>query len=195
MLLIAGGLVAGLSGVAAAHTGPALVAHMVEHIGLLSVAPLLLALGFPVGRNIARRAEPWFVAFAAALSVHAATLLLWHVPPAFDAAVRSAPVHSVEHLTMLASGYVFWSLLFARPDARALRAPLLFVASLPGIALGMAMMLSSHSWYATSPDALADQQLAGVVMLALGGAVYAGAALVGVMRWVSSLTGEEAVAK
>jgi hypothetical protein len=54
---------------------------------------------------------------------------------------------------------------------------LLFVAALPGTALGVALTFATGPWYASYPD-LGSQQLAGVVMWAGGGTVYLfGAAL------------------
>ena len=56
--------------------------------------------------------------------------------------------------------------LGARP-APPVAALAVFVASLPGIALGAAMTLATEPWYSSYPS-LADQQVAGAVMLLIG---------------------------
>jgi cytochrome c oxidase assembly factor CtaG len=167
---------------------------MTEHVGVLMVAPLLFALGLPLS-GVLRRwvCAHWPHAFTLVLVVHTVVTIGWHLPAPFDAAVRAEPLHGVEHLSMFAAGYGFWSVLFARRNIGASLVPLLFVASLPGMALGLTMMLSEHVWYATAPNSVVDQQLGGVVMLALGGAVFATVALVGFARWMLSLPPTEAV--
>src|SRR5262249_133541 len=82
------------------------------------------------------------------------------------------------------TAFVLWFLL-SRLDGEAagVNVLVLFVVTLPTMALGVAMTLSRTPWYpfyaARMRDPLADQQLAGVVMWAYGGlaAVLGGVAL------------------
>ncbi|HVT77622.1 MAG TPA: cytochrome c oxidase assembly protein [Acidimicrobiales bacterium] len=169
-----------MAGALALHTGDAnLAVHMGEHVVWLYVAPLLLALGWPLRRAFR------LGAVTATAVVHAAVMLVWHLPGPFDAAVRSEALHGVEHLSMLATGYAFFAVLFGVGDTlRPAVAPVLFLASMPGMALGVAMTLATHPWYAVAPT-LADQQLAGVVMWSVGGAVYLAVAVVSFGRWLA----------
>jgi cytochrome c oxidase assembly factor CtaG len=61
----------------------------------------------------------------------------------------------------------------------------LFVAALPGSALGAALTLADHTWYPAYP-ALDDQQMAGVVMWAFAGTVYVVAAGVVFGLWLAA---------
>ena len=151
---------------------------MGEHVVLLLVAPLLLALATPHPRLPAPRAG-LLVAFA----LHTVAMVVWHLPGPFDAAVRHEALHAFEHISMLATGYLFWLYLLAL-QARAAAVPVLFVASLPGTALGAAMTLATTPWYATSPS-VGGQQLAGVIMWAFGGVVYIVAAAVMFGVWLA----------
>jgi cytochrome c oxidase assembly factor CtaG len=65
----------------------------------------------------------------------------------------------------------------------------LFVAALPGTALGAALTLASNPWYAEYPS-MADQQLAGVVMWGFAGLAYVlvAACLFGI--WLAGLERE-----
>ena len=42
------------------------------------------------------------------LVISIATLWLWHLPAAYDLALRHQSVHDLEHLTMLATAILFW---------------------------------------------------------------------------------------
>lgn len=178
---------------------------MAEHVVLLLVAPLLLALATrprplqnrssgpidPVVRDLPavlerfERWATWLVAMVGAFAVHTVAMVVWHLPGPFDAAVRHDPLHAVEHLSMLGAGYLFWAVLLAAPQLVA-AVPALFVAAVPGTALGAALTLSTTPWYATAPS-LSGQQVAGVVMWGFGGLVYVIAAAVMFGVWLASL--------
>jgi cytochrome c oxidase assembly factor CtaG len=182
--------VLGMAMVVGAGVGPlpesarhSLAAHMSEHIALLLVAPLFLALGVraPVWTSWQR----WGVALVGVLAAHTLVMVAWHLPGPFDAATRNEPLHALEHVSMLGSGFLFWWVVFGAPS-RGVTAPALFVAGLPGSALGAAMTLSTTPWYGATPS-LPGQQLAGVVMWAFGGAVYVIAAAVAFGVWLANL--------
>src|SRR5205814_6711496 len=96
------------------------VAHMVQHVLLISVAPPLLIIAAPwtrlwqplplrFRRAVARavvvspRARPLRSAAHAlahplsAWSIAAATLVMWHLPALYDLTLRSGAVHQLEH--------------------------------------------------------------------------------------------------
>jgi cytochrome c oxidase assembly factor CtaG/ferredoxin len=105
-----------------------LTAHMVQHLLLILVAPPLILLGFPtvpllrglprwaardmlgpylgwptlgrLGRALTHPAFCWFIA--------AIALLGWHVPAAYDLALRSPGWHEFEHACFLGSSLLFW---------------------------------------------------------------------------------------
>ena len=105
-----------------------LSAHMVQHILLLSIAPPLLLLGYPllpivrglpvvlrttIVRPIAR--QRWLRRIAdalthpvAALGISSVILWAWHVPALYDLALRNPTVHAIEHGLFFAGGVLFW---------------------------------------------------------------------------------------
>jgi putative membrane protein len=161
-----------------------LVMHMVQHVLLLDLAPILLILGLsrvllrPVTRRITvveRRAG--FLAhpvFAAVLYV--AVMWIWHIPSLYDAAVGHDAVHALEHLCFIFAGGLYWWHLLSPIRARARLGglgPVVYMlfsklgVGLLGIALTFAPeALYPHYEHGTpwglSPDT--DQSLAGLVM-------------------------------
>ena len=101
-----------------------LTMHMVQHLLLLDVAPILAILGFtrvilrPATRRfmeIERRAG--FIAtpvFAALLYV--VTMVAWHLPALYDSALEHDGVHVLEHVCFgIAGGLYWWHLLSPIP--------------------------------------------------------------------------------
>ena len=105
-----------------------LTVHMVQHLLLMSLSPPLILLGWPtlpllhglpqrIGRvvigPVSRSAVFKWLAGAATHPLVcwlAASLALigWHLPGAFDAALRLNWLHELEHASFLASGILFW---------------------------------------------------------------------------------------
>lgn len=141
-----------------------LTAHMTQHVLLLTIVPPLLVIGAPVV------ARTWWRSAAIATVLQTVVMWSWHVPAAYDAASGQSPVHALEHVSFLAAGIAFWATVMS--SRVGIGAPLLlFVAALPGTALGVALTFATGAWYTDYPD-LGSQQLAGVVMWAGGGTVY-----------------------
>jgi putative membrane protein len=159
-----------------------LTGHMLQHVVLLTVAaPLVaLALPWPAGRA-------WLLWLAAGVVLQSAAMIGWHLPAPFDAALRHDPVHGIEHLTLLGTAVLFWWAVIAASRTKIAAAVVaVFVASLACTAIGVPLVLAARPWYA-GYRSLSDQQLAGVIMWALAGAVYvvAGAALF--FTWLASV--------
>jgi putative membrane protein len=160
-------------------------AHMVQHMLLLDIAPILAILGFtkvilrPVTRSVhdlERRAGPLaHPAFAVALYV--GVIWAWHVPAAYDLAVRRPDVHVLEHLSFLVVGSLYWWHLISPIRARMRlggMGPIAYMATsklLVG-ALGMALAFAPvalYPYYEHVPriwglSALDDQGVAGLIM-------------------------------
>ena len=204
---------AGLATVAAALVSPldglalgSLVAHMVQHVLLLVVAAALLVTAAPMPTLLAGLPRPvrdtaahgwalvsasarsrWWPAWmAAAVVVQTAVMWAWHAPALYGAAVDDKAVHAVEHLWFLGAGLLFWGALAAGvASRRGAGVVAMFVAALPGTALGAALTLAPRPWYPMYPS-LEDQQLAGVVMWGFAGAVYVVAAGVVFGLWLAA---------
>jgi putative membrane protein len=159
--------------------------HMVQHMLLLDVAPILAILGLtkvllrPITRSVRElehRAGPLaHPVFAAVLYVVA--IWLWHIPAAYDLALRHPVVHVLEHVSFLVAGTLYWWHLLSPIRARMRLNGLGPVAYLAGTklfvgALGMGLAFAPtalYSYYVHHArvwglSALEDQSLAGIVM-------------------------------
>jgi putative membrane protein len=172
--------------------------HMVQHMLLLDVVPILAILGLtkvllrPVTRTVhdlERRAGPLaHPAFAVALYV--GVIWAWHVPGAYDAAVRHSGVHVLEHVTFVIAGSLYWWHLLSPIRARLRLAglgPVAYMAStklLVGV-LGMGLAFAPSALYSYyvhharvwGISALDDQAMAGLIM-AVEQSIVMGTALV-----------------
>src|SRR3954454_11672617 len=169
-----------------AHAERSLTAHMVQHVLLLVVAAPALALGIPLPRILRYEGPRWGVCAGLTLVLQSAVMWAWHAPVLYEAAVRHTPVHVVEHGMFLLSAALFWWSIGLGPGRLHGGAiPIVFIAALPGTALGAALTLSNRIWYVDYPS-ITDQQMAGVVMWAFGGLFYvlAAAALFG--AWLAA---------
>jgi putative membrane protein len=197
--------------------------HMTQHVLLLVVAPPLLLLGrpwstvwraFPLrlrraaaqgGLRLAERSSVragWRVAAApeTALVAFVATLAVWHLPVLYDATLRSAGIHVLEHMTFLVTGLLFWSHLIDTPPvrsrlgypARALYTTMAMAASwilAIVIALASEPLYEGYAQLESRPggiSALADEQLAAGVMWVPGSIPFVVAILVFAYRWLES---------
>ena len=181
--------------------------HMGQHVVLLTLAAPLLALGL-TGRSprtaiarwqrrflrlpVVRRASRSATALvAAAILLQSAALAVWHLPGPYQAAVRNPLFHVLEHAVFLGTAVLFWWTLLHTSRARlGLGVLALFVAALPGTALGVLMTLAHSNWYpvyGNGSAGLADQQMAGVVMWAVGNTAYTIAAVMVFAAWLSTL--------
>jgi len=201
---------------AAAHRS--LAWHMVQHVVLLGVVPPLLAVSAPlavlsaalpsrsarsarrgVRRLVRTQSRHWGAWMASSFLLATATLAAWHLPGPYDAAVRSDPLHALEHLSFVATATLFWwmALGAGRPARRGAGVLVVFVSSLPATALGVLMVLASTSWYAiygTGGHAVREQQVAGAVMWGFGSLalVASGAALFA--GWLAAMDRTDGVA-
>lgn len=169
-------------------------AGMVAHMGVVAVAAPLIVLGLP---------DTWRFgpSTPAALPVVASLLELfavwgWHAPAMRSASEASIAVTVAEQATFLSVGVLLWSTSFAAPGSRthaASGAAALLLTSIHMTLLGALLALSPRPLYGSDEvtcfgvvlDAGQDQQLGGVVMLAVGAIVY----LAGSLLLVSGLLG------
>jgi cytochrome c oxidase assembly factor CtaG len=171
-----------------------LSAHMVEHILLADLgAPLLLAglrnpvLAFflprdvlvPLARSRLRRVFRTLRKPLVALPVYTVVLYGWHLGFAFEGAVRHQLVHVAQHASFIFAGVlVWWSAL--EPKRRQLHGDLwkighILAARMIAMFLGMAFVLIREPVYGgvygtgerRGISALADQQTAGAIMVAV----------------------------
>jgi putative membrane protein len=191
--------------------------HMVQHILLLTIAPPLMLLGrpwprmwraLPLGprtkvarslalsrwmapvRSLARPIPAWIL--------FNATILLWHVPAAYEATLQYGAIHLIEHAMFFFTGLLFWARVI---DPGPLRPRLVWPARIAytaatmivGWTLAITLVVVPHALYhhyaalATRPggfSALTDQQIAAGVMWVPGSLAYAITFITGFYKWL-----------
>jgi putative membrane protein len=182
-----------------------LLAHMVQHLLLIMLAAPLLLYGTP-----ARLLEPltrnritnfvgyWLTRPVIAYAVANAVFVLWHVPMFYEMALRSQPVHVVEHAMLLGTALLaWWPILGPLPQWPRLALPLhslyFFAMTLPGSAVGAFITFADPGLYAPYDtakrifgiDLATDQQAAGLLMWVAVGTIYLLLITVSFFRWVS----------
>jgi cytochrome c oxidase assembly factor CtaG len=170
--------------------------HMVQHLLIADLAPILLILGLtkwilrPATRRVhwlERKAGP-LAHPAAGVVAYVVAMWLWHVPALYDAALAHPAIHSLEHTTFFVAGFVYWWHLLS-PIRSRLRmpglGPVAYMASTKllvgflGIVLAFSnSVLYSYSWtgHRMGLTPLEDQNVAGLFM-ALEQSIVMGIAL------------------
>jgi cytochrome c oxidase assembly factor CtaG len=176
--------VAGLAAIAVAVAPPVetvtarhLSAHMVQHLVLMLVAAPLLAAGQPVVARLPRLVTHPVVV----LTVFVGGFWAWHLPHLYQVALSHTAVHMVEHATFLLGAFLFWSVVLDPGSPRRLglgaTCGFVFAAMLTNIWLAAGLAFATTPLYDTyvrhgAQAALADQQLAGVIMWVPADIVY-----------------------
>ena len=178
-----------------------LVAHMTQHLLLMSIAPPLLLLGNPVvpllrglpKGFVREELAPWINSRA----VHwlqrvvtspvfgwlsmALAVVMWHIPAAYELALRSNSWHQVEHGCFFFASLAFWWYV-VRPwpgrfrSSRWMIVPYLASAHMIVFFVGLIIALDGHVLYPTYAhvprlfglSAMTDQALAGGEMIIVG---------------------------
>jgi cytochrome c oxidase assembly factor CtaG len=180
-----------------------LAAHLLQNVILAEWAPALLvgglapALAARAGRVPAIRVatHPF-----CALPVWVATYAAWHVPAAYDAALRHPALLVLEHMTYLVAGGLFWwPVLQDSPHGlhSGQKATYLFGAFLLASPIGLLLTLLPdpiYSFYEAAPrlwgiSPLEDQQLAGVIMSGSEAVVFFAAFSFYVLRFFAEEAG------
>ncbi|MEA2172248.1 MAG: hypothetical protein QOF76_5548, partial [Solirubrobacteraceae bacterium] len=91
-------------------------AHMVQHLLLADIVPIMLILAFskvllrPVTKEIhaIERRAGWIAHPAFGVVAYVGSMWVWHIPVMYDAALRHSGIHVLEHLTFAAAGSMYW---------------------------------------------------------------------------------------
>jgi putative membrane protein len=176
--------------------------HMLQHLALITIVAPLIVLGEPMRafeevlpmafRRAAGRLEGQLWArqgaarrtATAGLAIWTISLVAWHTPVAFEAALADNTLHTLEHVTLLAAALLFWWPILAPGLRHRIGAGFaiveVVVATIVMTALGALLTFSPAVWYpayaaterAHGTGSLADQQLAGVLMWIPSGLLY-----------------------
>jgi cytochrome c oxidase assembly factor CtaG len=182
-----------------------LSAHMVQHFLLMSAVPPLLVLGAPVvpllrglprwsikrivGPLIAlrwlRAVSHFFTNPLVAWLIFNAVFLGWHLPKAYDYALRNENVHDFEHICFLTTALLFWWVIL-HPWPAGVRSSgwmiLLYLLSADIVNTVLSGFLTFcnrpiYEFYISGPNpfhisALSDQVAGGVIMWVLNSFVF-----------------------
>ncbi len=190
-------------------------AHMLQHMLLLMAAPPLLVWGRPAmaflwafgpaGRK--RLGKAW-QALGLTHGINGlmhpllvwvlfcGVFIVWHFPDPYQWALHDETVHTVEHISFVATALMFWTIVIEPSGRRRLDygATLLFIltaavlSSLPGAIITLAAMPLYPDYAAGTQrwglSLVQDQQLAGLLMWIPGGMVYLVAAGAVILKWL-----------
>ncbi|MEQ9619549.1 MAG: cytochrome c oxidase assembly protein [Deltaproteobacteria bacterium] len=190
-------------------------AHMIQHILLLLIVPLLLLLGLP--ESAARKAlavKPLGSIMGIlgnpviAWSLGVGSMWVWHMPSLHDAVLRNETLYIAQQISFVFIGAIFWWPVFAPVKERRLE-PLrstLYLASacLGCTVLGILITFAGAGLYAAylSPVDSAgilpylrndlcltpgvDQQIGGLTMWVPGCLIYLTASMITIAEWYGS---------
>ncbi len=180
-------------------------AHMVQHLVLTLLVPPLLIAGTPgwmlrpaLRRPVVGAAARWLTRPTRCFVLFNLTLIIWHLPPAYNLALAHHPVHIVQHLTfMAASVLMWWPFLSPLPELPRLAYPgqmlYCFLMSIPMQLVSVYIVYADHALYpayASAPrmwgiSPMMDQQLGGLIMWIPGGLFFYGVASVVFFKWAA----------
>src|SRR5439155_709640 len=168
--------------------------HMTQHEILILVAAPLLVLGRPIvpflwalsprwrlRLGTWSRNRYWTAAWKALTGpllvwlLHGLALWVWHLPALYQAALRSAAIHAIEHICLVATACLFWWAMIHGRYGRVgygLAVVFVFATAVHTEALGALLTFAPRVWYplyamrssVAGLDALKDQQRAGLIM-------------------------------
>ena len=189
-------------------------AHMTQHEILMLVAAPLLVMGRPLlaflwavpqamRSNVARAfrgrsVSSFWQGLTTPLVVfvlHGLALWIWHVPALFESALHHDGVHALQHISFVVTAALFWWGMVEGRYGRAgygVGVLYVFLTALHSTVLGALLTVAPRTWYQSYEiaaveqrvDALADQQLAGLVMWVPSGVIFIVIGLALVAAWM-----------
>jgi cytochrome c oxidase assembly factor CtaG len=177
-------------------------AHMVQHLLLASLWPVLLLLGLPgwmvapiFRRPVLGSVFEFLTLPVVALTFFTVDLYVWHIPVLYDLTLSNELVHIAEHLSFMAFGVLnFWPVLSPIREQR-LAYPFqvlyLFAEGMFMMVLGIVFTFAPivfYAPYAAAPrlfsiSAVSDQQIGGLIMWYPGNLPYGVLLCVAFYRW------------
>jgi putative membrane protein len=175
---------------------------MFQHVLLGFIAPPLMLLGLSPGMAARLAAVPVIRAVTEpvpAQVIAGGVMVIWHLPPLYDATLRSEAVHISEHMMFIAAGLVLFSpvLRVTSATSRWQLSPVaklvyLLVATIPQDGVALALLFSRDPFYEyythvprllPSMTPIIDQTVAGAVLMVLGKATMAVCGLAVFFNW------------
>ncbi len=180
--------------------------HMIQHMLLITIAPMLLALARPGGvlRHVLPTANGLRDTIGAlprpglqsATIAYGAAIWLWHVPAVYTLLLTNEAAHVAGFAALILVSCLFWSAIFTARPRRAMHAVVALLATMMHTGLlGALLTFGSRPFYPiVAPGALdwglrpiQDQQIAGLIMWVPGNTIFMLAALAIVFGWLRHL--------
>ena len=189
-------------------------AHMTQHEILMLVAAPLLIMGRPLLLFLWAVPHKWRAPVARTFRgpamlaawhllttplfvfvVHGIALWIWHVPALFESALHHDGIHALQHVSFVVTAALFWWGMVEGRYGRAgygVGVLYVFLTALHSTVLGALLTVAPTSWYRSYEmaavqrrvDALADQQLAGLIMWVPSGIIFIVVGLALVAAWM-----------
>jgi putative membrane protein len=186
--------------------------HMLQHMMLGVIAPILLVIGLPASFVETWLKIPFVTTLERILSYPPLTLFLanavfwvWHLPSLYNLTLENDTVHIFEHLTLMVTGTMLWWPVF-KPIPQGRLQPMhamiyLAIAASVCTILGILFTISDtpyYDCYANPQDDLGalkliredwglsqidDQKLGGAIMWEPAGAIFLWAILIVMIDW------------
>lgn len=180
-------------------------AHMVQHLVLTFVVPLLLIIGTPGWMLRPALRVPaidavarWLTRPTTCFVLFNVTIAAWHLPPLYNLSMANHDVHIVEHLMfMITAVLMWWPLLSPLPELPRLSYPAqmlyCFLMSIPMSVVAIYIAMADHVLYpayAAAPriwgiSPLDDQMIGGLIMWIPGGLFFYGVMTVIFFKWAA----------
>jgi len=178
-------------------------AHMVQHLVLTLVAPPMLVMGTPgwMLRPVLRwplvgPLARWITTPARCFAIFNVVLVVWHLPPMYELAMRHHSVHIVQHLCfMTAAVLMWWPVLSPLPELPRLSYPAqmlyLFLMSIPMSIVAVCIGYADNLLYPSYASAariwgitpMQDQMIGALIMWIPGGLFFFAIISVVFFKW------------
>ncbi len=186
--------------------------HMFQHLLLIYLAPILMVLGLPPhlvdatvrSRPAAKSLLKLYLHPAIAAASFTLILSLWHVPALYESALRSKPIHMLEHFSIMVPAFALFWIALSRskelpplsPPGRMLLIFILMVGQTPlfgVLSFSDVVLYPTYEWAPriTNLSALEDQILGGVLMKVGGMLVAMPLFALAFFSWVRSQEKED----
>ncbi len=163
----------------ASEFAPPFTAHMIMHMGVVAVAAPLIAVGISGTRIDPSQNIRFLFAPLPASLLEFAVVWGWHAPALHNYARASAAGLALEQFSFIAVGFILWLSCLGGSGRNGVAGVFgLLFTSMHMTLLGALLALASRPLYShvhhlpAGLTPVEDQNLGGVVMLAVGGAVY-----------------------
>lgn len=166
--------------------------HMIIHIALMTVAaPVLASLLLKLRYSSAKSASA--STLFSAITLQAVLLFAWHSPLGIGLAMEGQAGALLMQATLLFSALWFWHTVFNQPSEHLWRAVIaLLLTGKLFCLIAVLLIFAPRALYGMTAInmtiELADQQLAGLLMITVCPATYVLAAIVLIARWFQALS-------